>query len=153
MQVRGCGPFGSCLDAAEHLAGHDEVGRDDRQQVGGGDPPWPGSPCPSQSWAALPAVQDRDVLSPASSSSLLVFGASMTSCLVRPLTVYRLCLPSGPKHCRGRRASGPGSAVVIAVRAGRAFIIEDDAALALKILSRTREHAPVVPGYGSRVSD
>jgi hypothetical protein len=44
MQVCGRSPFGPGLDAAEHLAGHDEVGRDDRQQVSGGDPPWPGAP-------------------------------------------------------------------------------------------------------------
>ena len=37
------------------------------------------------------------MLSPASSSSLFFFSASMTSCLVRPLTLYRLRLPSGPK--------------------------------------------------------
>ena len=37
-------------------------------------------------------LYDRDVLSPASSSSLFFFSASVTSCLVRPLTSYRLHL-------------------------------------------------------------
>jgi hypothetical protein len=46
--VCGRGLSGSCLDAAEHLAGHDEVGRDDRQQVGGSDPPWPGAPAAAE---------------------------------------------------------------------------------------------------------
>jgi hypothetical protein len=29
-------------------------------------------------------------------SLIIAFGASMMSCLVRPLTFYLLCLPSGP---------------------------------------------------------
>jgi hypothetical protein len=33
------GLLGPCLDTAEHLTGHDEVGRDDRDLVNGGDPP------------------------------------------------------------------------------------------------------------------
>jgi hypothetical protein len=36
MQAGTRGSFGFCLDAQEHLAGHDEVGRHDHQRVRGG---------------------------------------------------------------------------------------------------------------------
>ena len=75
------------------------------------------------------------MLSPASNSSLFFFSASMTSCLVRPITLYRLRLPSGPKHCeallRTPRQRPPALPVVLAVGAERALVIEDDAAPAL----------------------
>jgi hypothetical protein len=68
-----------------------------------------GSPCSSQSWAAASTLQGRDELSPASISSLFFLSASMTSYLVRPLTLYRLRLPSGPKPLQ-RTPSRPGNA-------------------------------------------